>query len=525
MPDFSISRASISTYVKSYDSEMMTTTIHSFILVPKRTGIFEVGATGTWMGKIGNRKSTAQVEVTAGSNRKSKTSYKTKHSINHNNGVIFIKTSVNNKAPYAGEQITFTLEHYDNIYNTETKYKHPSRSGLWSVELPEISGELINLEGEKFWRDIYRTAFFPTFSGELDIGSAQLYYLSKKGTFSQWGNLFSEPISITAKPLPEKGKPAEFSGSVGNFTLSSSVDTTTVKAGEVLTIHVTVTGKGNLDIVSSVDEPDLSAFKIFDIKVKKRVTYSGFIVGGSKTWDYVVIPRIEGIIKIQSFSLSFFNPYNNGYQTVATKPIELNILPNNDLAYEESELNNLQKIPLQRIASDIRYIKPDKKKLINIKKHIYETVYFHLLYILPLIVFVMCFAVKKHHNTIESSPGLKRNLNAWKNAQKRFDKLCELFAAGKSSDFYLKLREIIILYIDDILNIDTLTMTATELEEVVKEHGISPGLAGHLRKSLEAIDCIRFASAVTNHEMNEKIFEDTRDLLSALRSEFSRENF
>ena len=297
---------------------------------------------------------------------------------------------------------------------------------------------------------------------------------------------------------------------------SSLIDNTTVKVGDVVTVHVSVTGQGNLDLVTSITEPDLSIFKTYDPKITQKISNSGFIVGGAKTWEYVIIPRQQGNVTVEPFSISYFNPQDNLYHTASTQPIELIVSHGDALALYETDSDDSRK-SIKEIASDIHYIKPNKTILKNTTKQMYLSIYFYLLYILPLAVFITSVAVKKRQDTIERNTGLKRKLNAWKNAQNRLDEASKMLKDGDIKGFCGRLHEGVTCYAGDMLNIDTGTLTSTNLEEIVKNNGISPELAERFRKTLEMCDFVRFASVGTEQEVQNNLFKDTCDIIYRLR--------
>jgi len=516
MPEFTISRVGTSTEINIINFKTSFTKKFTYVLIPEKVGIFDVGAASV---KLGREKITApatKVKVISGVTSQSQTVPDTQPVQPTQNDNIFVNAFVDKKEIYAGEQVTYTFELYNRLTLSDSEYEPPSTTGFWSVELPQIPKSIKTAGNKQYYYNVIKTALFPTTTGELTIGPASLSYNSFF-SLGQTQTLRSDPITIKAKPLPEKGKPQNFSGAVGSFSISSSVDNTTVKVGDVVTIHVSVTGQGNLDLVTSITEPDLSAFKTYDPKVTKKTSNSGFIVGGVKTWEYVIIPKQQGNIKVEPFTLSYFDSHDNMYHTTSTQPVELDVLPGDTVASYAADTGDMQK-SITKIASDIHYIKPDKTILKNTAKHLYSSIYFYLLYAFPLAVFVISVAVKKRQDAIEQNTGLKRKLNAWKNAQKKLDEASKMLKNNDVKGFCGRLHETITCYIGDMLNIDTGTLTSTNLEEIVKNNGIQPELAKHFRKTLEMCDFVRFASVGTDREVQENLLKDTHNIISKLKN-------
>ena len=524
MPDFRISRPSTSSNFEFDKGKTSFSKTYIYVLFPKKTGVFDIGEVSI---KSGRKKITARatkVEVIRGSAPQAQTAPKTKAAPGtqpsqiKGNTNIFINTFVDRKESYVGEQITFTFELYHRIGISGTEYEPPSTTGFWLVDLPQIPKATKNVKGNTYYYNVIKTALFPTTSGELTIGSASLDFTRQSGFFSfgETYTLKSNSIIIKAKPLPEKGKPGNFGGAVGNFSISSSVDNTSVKAGDVVTIRVSVTGQGNLDLITTVTEPDLSAFKTYDPKVSEKISNSGFVIGGAKTWEYVIIPRKQGDVTIEPFALSYFNPEDESYHTVSTKSIELKVVPGDAVAFDKIGDSGGHD-SITRIASDIRYIKPDKSFLESTRKHLYSSMYFYLLYILPLAGFITSIIIKRKQDEIERNTGLKRKLKALKHAHKRLDEASKMLKEGDIKSFCGKLHESITYYIADMLNIDTGTLTSADMEKIMIDKGINSILTERIRKTMEMCDFVRFASIETGLEAHENILKDTRDIISKLR--------
>ncbi|MBT4483534.1 MAG: protein BatD [Candidatus Latescibacteria bacterium] len=525
MPDFTIIGPPLTrseTNITNF--KIFVSKSYTYTLKPNKTGTYKIGAVTFKAGREKFSAPAIKVEIVAGSIPKVNPGQKAdeKSSINSENikgnQDTFIRAYVDDEEPYLGDQITYTFElNNSRALLANSEYNPPLRIGFWAVDLPKIPVSTRMIGKRLYQTNTIKTALFPTTTGELTIGEAQLTYRSG-GFWSplQVRNISTDPITIRVKPLPEEGKPSDFDGVVGNFDISSKIDKQTSRIDEVITVKITVTGEGNLDLITSLGAPSFSAFKTYDPKVAETILNSGFVVGGAKTWEYVLIPIHQGEMTLGSFSLSFFNPEDESYHTVLTEPIELKILPGNESAFTRSTRGISRRV-IENIASDIHYVKPDKKILKSTQKQIYSHFTFYLLYVVPFLSFVMVFGVKKRRDTIEKNTGLKRRLNAWKNAQKRLSDASLMIKNNRKLDFCGKLSEAVIIYIGDRLNIDTGTQTSTSLENVLKRNGITSELAERIRKTLDLCDFVQFSSAGSGHEAQENLLKDTRDILTSLK--------
>jgi len=524
MPAFTVAGTSTSSEYSINNFKASVIKSYMYTLIPQQVGTFDVGAASVRVGRKVISAPATKVEVITGAVQppqpvpNSQGAPDSQSSRSDENSNIFVNAFVDRKNPYVGEQVTYTFELYNRLRIADSQYEPPSTTGFWQTSLPEIQQVMKTIRGKNYTYHTSKTALFPTTSGELTIGPAALTFSVMGGFFSfgETYRLTTDPITVMVKPLPETGKPDDFTGAVGTFSVSAKTDKTKVKAGEVVTVRVTVTGTGNIDLVTGVQTPDLTAFKTYDPRVMETLSNSGVVVGGAKTWEYVLIPRQKGEPTIAAFRLSYFDPADERYHTVSSEPILVTVLPADAVAFNNPD-DTGGKQSIARIATDIRYIKPDRTRLKSSAGALYSSPLFYLLYVVPLAGFVAAVLVKKRQDRIEHDTGLKRKLNAWKHAQKRLTEAERLLAEGDSKGFCGKLHETVTCYIGDMLNIDMGTLTNAEIESIMRTRSIGPDLAERARKTLETCDFFRFASIGTGRITHEKILNDTREIIRQLK--------
>lgn len=515
------------TSIVNFDITITRRYIYTF--KPTKIGTYKLGGATVKVGGTDYRTNPQNVEVLAGGTppqqgqpAPGRNDGSGSQSGQNGDGNIFIESFVDNREPYVGEQITHTFELYYRLALIhDTEYSPPSTTGFWSVDLPSIDPSTKVVNGSIYNYTAIKKALFPTTSGELTIGQTVLKYA--EGGFlspSRARMLIAEPITLNVKPLPVKGKPADFTGAVGSFTVASECDKTTVKVGDVVTVKVTVTGKGNLDLISILNTPNFSAFKTYDPRVSSSLLNSGFVVGGAKTWEYVLSPRYQGEITLEPFSLSFFDPADESYRTISTEPVVLKVIPGDATAFSRST-REISQSAFENIASDIRYLKPEKKLLGDAKRRIYTNPFFYLIYILSGGIFATAFMVKRRHDSIERNTGLKRRLTAWKTAQKLIAEADKLSPDASMGKFSGKLTDAVTGYIGDMLNIGASSLTTSSIEQTLADKGVSAEIATRVRRMLELSDFVRFSSDAASTGMHKNLLDETRDILDTLKDVFN----
>jgi hypothetical protein len=226
--------------------------------------------------------------------------------------------------------------------------------------------------GTQYYVITRRTAFFPISSGAYTIGKAGVRYeirdldpfsrdpfsLFGRDPFDAFGRregaAETKPVDIEVLPLPREGKPAEFSGAVGKFTMSASASAEEVMVGESLTLSVRVRGQGNLKSIGEIALPEIGDFRVFAPKARETINVDGRVVGGEKVFDLVLVPQRPGSYTLEGFDFSYFDPERARYMVTTADPVRVEVLP-----ADESVAGQLREAGLETTIArqDIRYVK------------------------------------------------------------------------------------------------------------------------------------------------------------------------
>jgi hypothetical protein len=232
---------------------------------------------------------------------------------------------------HVGEPLVLTYWLYTQASVADLQFKEaPQYGGFWVEDLEREkvspSGEAATLEGQSFRRfPILRKLLFPTKAGTLTIpasvfrvGIARTSFFDAGGTIER----ATKPVTITVDPLPDA---PGFSGAVGRFKATASLDRDTVPLGEAATLRFRVEGTGNLKWVDRAPELLVSGAKVFPPQSKSdlRTTESG--VSGSRSWEFVVVPETSGAIEIKPMAFSYFDAGAGKIVSSETAPLTLKV--------------------------------------------------------------------------------------------------------------------------------------------------------------------------------------------------------
>jgi len=194
----------------------------------------------------------------------------------------------------------------------------------------------------------------------------------------------SESIKVNVKKLPEKNRPLNFSGLVGSFTINSSLSSTDVRTGMPFSFFIKINGRGNFQ---AFEKPELNVsqgLELFEIKQSYNVSSLGI---GEKIFEFVLIPRYEGVHEIKEYYFSFFNPNKKEYETIVLDKTIINSKGMLSLSSRVAALSNQNQQVKDQVLEDIRYIK-DNFKPLNYKPYLAYSFYYFI-YLALFIIFIL----------------------------------------------------------------------------------------------------------------------------------------
>lgn len=227
-------------------------------------------------------------------------------------------------AAYVGEETIYTLAFYQgaDVYSN-INFAPPSLKNMWT-EQPDDGQrhetKPARMGGRDYTLTEVRTLLYPMSAGEVSIPSATVSF--QPTPFTPPLHIKGNELTLSVKALPEKGKPAGFSGLVGNFSIETSVSQKSGAVGQPLTLTVTVLGRGALHAIPKPPNPVIDAER-YDPEIKDVFRRGARGSEGSRTFNYIIVPKNEGTLTIPPFPLTFFNPATATYETVTSAPLTM----------------------------------------------------------------------------------------------------------------------------------------------------------------------------------------------------------
>ena len=395
------------------------------------------------------------------------------------------------------QQKTFTLEHYKGRnYNTT----------VWSqyVLFPQQTGKLeipsITFDGVVAQQTISDDPFDAFFNG---------------GGYVEVKKKITTPkVVINVQPLP--AKPAGFSGAVGEFKLASSINATDVKTNDAVTIKLTLSGTGNMKLIGTPEVKFPQDFEIYDPKVTDdyKLTNSGLT--GTKTFEYLAIPRHAGNFTIPAVEFTYFDLKSNSYKTLKTEAYNLKVAKGQGNADQViSDFTNKESVKM--LGKDIRFIKLGDSSLRPKGDFFFGTVGYYLCYLIPLLLFVV-FAVIYRQKALENANVAKvKTKKANKVATRRMKLAGKLLAENKKNEFYDEVLKALWGYISDKLSIPVSQLSKDNIEAELTNYGVQEALIAEFIDVLNECEYARYAPGNENEAMD-KVYSASVEVISKMEN-------
>lgn len=395
------------------------------------------------------------------------------------------------------QQKTFTLEHYKGRnYNTT----------VWSqyVLFPQQTGKLeipsITFDGVVAQQTVSDDPFDAFFNG---------------GGYVEVKKKITTPkVVINVQPLP--AKPAGFSGAVGEFKLASSINATDVKTNDAVTIKLTLSGTGNMKLIGTPEVKFPQDFEIYDPKVTDdyKLTNSGLT--GTKTFEYLAIPRHAGNFTIPAVEFTYFDLKSNSYKTLKTEAYNLKVAKGQGNADQViSDFTNKESVKM--LGKDIRFIKLGDSSLRPKGDFFFGTVGYYLCYLIPLLLFVV-FAVIYRQKALENANVAKvKTKKANKVATRRMKLAGKLLAENKKNEFYDEVLKALWGYISDKLSIPVSQLSKDNIEAELTNYGVPEALIAEFIGVLNECEYARYAPGNENEAMD-KVYSASVEVISKMEN-------
>lgn len=444
---------------------------------------------------------------------------------------FFVRVLLSRDNIYQGEHIVATLKLYTklNLAGFED-IKLPSFSGFFNQEIEtpsQISLNRENVNGEIYQTGIIKKyVLFPQKSGKITIEPFEIEAIVRERTRSRdpfddfFGGRYrsynvkdkSKAITLNVKPLPI-GKPATFNGGVGNYKLETSIDKTSLKANESITLRIKIVGEGNLKLIETPKLDFPGDFEVYDPKISQSIKVTSSGARGFVAFEYLLIPRHAGTFTLSPVQLSFFNPATQKYKTLNGQSFTINV-EKGDNDQSNLVVSNFNRQDVANIGSDIRFIKTGNLNIHPIGNYFFASPSFWLIYILGMGLTLILIIIRRKKIKENANLILVRTKKASKVSKKRLREAGKQLKAGNDGKMYEAILKAIWGYLADKLSIDAASLTRDNVEEILKNK-VGDTIVKSLIALLDDCEFARYAPSSADTD-SKTVYNDAAEIISKL---------
>ena len=428
---------------------------------------------------------------------------------------FLVQTNVNSKTVYAGQEVVYHMDFYRaiNLW-TPPRFTLPDVKGFWSVKLAnserrKTSNQTVG--GRQYMVTRITMLLYPLSAGRATIGEGSVLFQPEP--FSSELHLPSKPVEIEALPLPDEGKPSDYTGLVGNFSINAWLKETSAKQGEPLTLTVSISGKGNLYNIPKPAAPNLDGFELYEPETDDQFDYTANGGQGSRNFTYILIPKKAGELSIGKFATNYFDPVKKEYLQVSTKEITLNVKAGEKPAAAPAQTARRE---VEKLSTGIKYIKPDVTELKEEGIPYYTRPVF---YLYPAAVMAALFFFQfymKRRRRLAADSRHMRNVNAKKLAEKRFKRAGRLMEEGSQDLFFGEMSHGLRQFLADKCDLEEAGLTTKEISEILSKVNGSAGLDKRFATLLDECNMARFAPGKRGKREMRKLLREAFTIVEEL---------
>ena len=508
----------VRTYSKTY----------SYFLAPKKRGKFTIGQSTIEIEGETYKTLPLTIEVTAAID-KPKDPNDPNYIASKN---IHLVAEVSKTNPYLNEAITVVYKLYispNTGVDTWRELDNPRYVDFWSQNIDVKELKLVNstYDGEDYRYVVLRkVVLYPQKTGKLNIEPLTLDIKVRVPTNRR--NIFGDrqmqvvhrtvaagSRTINVKPLPEAGRPLDFSGAVGSFDFKVLTNKDELKATEALQARVEVSGKGNLKLF---DLPKLtlpSSLEVYEPEHKENVSTNLSGMRGSISDSYTIVPSYQGKYPIPSVSFSYFDLDSNSYKTIASDELIIDVTEGplnttNNTAIASN--NSAAKQPISQNTSQFLSFKTSTNFVQQEPSYFFKTKLFWSLMLVPFLAIPIAIFVRKKSDERRGDIIGNRIRTANKLARKYLGEAKK--ALGNKEAFYDAMERALHNYLKSKLRIETSEFSKDKIQELLSSKNVNGDVITNFMELLTSCELARY-TPFTNVEMQQD-YDKASHVISAI---------
>ena len=510
VPGLQISQIGTSQSVNIVNGAMSSTVTVTFSVTPRHDGKFVIPA---MTADVAGRLLTSQpLELNV-----QKAAAASATAIDSGNEVAFMKLSLPQTRVYVGQMLAAQLQIFlrDDVQNFGNfQFTSTATDGFIAGKKGQGGRYRTQIGNHNYTVLPLSIALTVLKSGNLTLGpfAAQMVVVlpsnqqSGDPFFRQFFNngeqkqisLATDSIEVQSQPLPAEGRPANFNGAVGHYTMTVTAGPTNVAVGDPVTVRIEVSGRGALDSVALPNQPEWHDFKVYPPTAKME-TSDSLGLEGKKTFEEIVTPQNTDVHQLPPFSFSFFDPDDGNYHTLTQ--------PSMQLVVHSAGMAPLPVMTAKSAAEnpsaprDILPIKEDLGTVAAAGPPLLIRPAFLALQSLPLLAWLAALVWRKRADDLAKNPRLRRRRAVIQLVRGGLSDLNKFAAENKSDEFFAMLFRLLQEQLGERLDCPASAITEADVDRRLILLGASPATLESLRELFQLCNQARYAPIQTRQEL------------------------
>ncbi len=502
----------------------------SYVLIPKKEGAVVIGAAKA----VFNGKSVYSSPITLDV-QKGNSNYSAQQNRRTNGGKsssvevdkedIFVRTIVNKKQCYLGEQITLTQKIYTRLeLRGIQNIQFPHLKGFWAKNQDKNNNIQLNIEnmnGINYYVGVISTQYiFPQRIGKLTIPSLEIECVVRKRSNRPPRDIFeqffgvnayedrvvsikSQPITIQVEDLPVQNKPDDFSGAVGtNFSFKVEINKNKVAANDAINLKVIISGNGNIPLIDAPKINFPSELETYDPKISENISTANG-VSGTKTFEYLIIPRQEGIYKLNDIHFSYFNLNSKSYITIPSPEIIIEVTPSTHPNNNAAQVYHQFKQEVSANDNDIHFIKTYPYIITKKDETFFNSPTHILALIFPYLAMLVVFGYYSYQKNLRQDWVSYQQKHASKIAHQYLRAAEQALKKNQTTEFYTAILQALENYFIFKFKVPKSELSKDKIKNTFHQKQIPESIQKHYFEILDTCEMAKYSPIQTIASLNE----------------------
>ena len=473
---------------------------YSYFLAPKKRGNFKITQATIEIDGQTFKTLAVNINVTAAVD-KPKDPNDPDYIVQQN---IHLVAEVSKTNPYLNEAITVVYKLYVSESTGVSNWREldtPRYNDFWSqnIDIKGIKIQNGTYKGEDYRYVVLRkTVLYPQKTGKLNIEPLTLDITVDVPTNRRdiFGGRLMQSVhrtvaagnrTINVEPLPETGRPLDFTGAVGEFDFKITTSKNTLKATEAFEATVEVNGNGNLKLFKLPKLSLPSTLEVYEPEHDEKISVNLNGMKGKSSDSYTIVPSYQGKYPIPSVSFSYFDLKSEKYKTINSDEIVIDVTEgpiNEGSSTGNSEISNEQIVSSNNQFASFK----TQSNFIAVKQSVFfKSSLFWTLLLAPFLVIPIAIIIRRKQD--------ERNSDTVGNRIRKGNKLAKKYlkeakkTLGNKEQFYNALERALHNYLKAKLNIETSDFSKEKIQQILQD------------KSAEETAIYQFLELLKNCEM------------------------